>query len=259
VLTNYFSRRQFAKTIATAAGLGAVGAGTGLSLAQAASANSAKSAAALRFPDNFLWGCATAAYQIEGAAVTDDRGPSIWDTFAHTPGKISQGDTGDVAADSYHRYKEDVQLLKALGAKGYRLSTSWSRVFPSGKGKFNPKGFAYYDRLVDELLANGVTPYVTLFHWDLPQALSGGWQSRDTAKAFGEYAGFMAARLSDRVKHFFTTNEFVCFTDLGYALGMFAPGLKLPQREAAQVRHQAYMRTASECKPSAQVRAAAPW
>jgi beta-glucosidase len=130
-----------------------------------------------------------------------------------------------------------VQLLKSLGVKGYRMSISWSRVFPSGKGKVNQKGLDYYNRVIDELLANGIQPYVTLFHWDLPQALPGGWQSRDTSKAFADYAGFMAKRLSDRVHQFFTINEFVCFTDLGYSVGKFAPGLQLPLNEVAQVRH----------------------
>jgi beta-glucosidase len=215
----------------SAAALGAVS-----SVKQTASA-ATPSPSIRSFPADFTWGCAAASYQIEGAAAEDGRAPSIWDTFSHTPGKVFQGDTGDVACDSYHRYKEDVQLLKSLGVKGYRMSISWSRVFPSGKGKPNPKGLDYYDRVVDELLANGIQPYVTLFHWDLPQALSGGWQSRDTAKAYGDYAGFMAKRLSDRVRHFFTINEFVCFTDLGYAVGKFAPGLQLPLGQVAQIRH----------------------
>ena len=132
------------------------------------------------FPSDFLWGCATSAYQIEGGANAEGRGPSIWDTFSHTAGKTHAGDTGDVADDSYHRYRDDVALLKSLGAKAYRFSLSWSRVIPDGRGKTNPAGIAYYDRLVDELLQQGITPWPTLFHWDLPQALAGGWQARDT-------------------------------------------------------------------------------
>src|SRR5579863_9887135 len=194
-------------------------------------------ASLLRFPSNFLWGCATAAYQIEGAVREDGRKPSVWDTFSHTPGKTFQGQTGDVADDSYHRYKEDVKLLKDLGVSGYRFSISWSRVFPDGTGQPNEKGLAYYQRVVDELLKNNIAPYITLFHWDLPQALPGGWQSRDTAKAFADYAAYIAKHLSDRVGHFFTTNEFVCFTDSGYKDGNFAPGLKLPAGQVNQIRH----------------------
>ncbi|HEU4654648.1 MAG TPA: GH1 family beta-glucosidase [Steroidobacteraceae bacterium] len=230
-MTN-ITRRELAQILASAAAAGAVG-----SVPQRAAAAVAPAPKQRAFPSDMLWGCATASYQIEGAANEDGRGPSVWDTFSHTPGKVAGGDTGDVACDSYHRYKEDVQLLKNLGVKGYRMSISWSRVFPSGKGKPNPKGLDYYDRVIDELLANGIQPYVTLFHWDLPQALPAGWRSRDTAKAYADYAAFMSKRLSDRVHHFFTINEFVCFTDLGYAIGKFAPGLQLPQAEVAQIRH----------------------
>jgi beta-glucosidase len=190
-----------------------------------------------QFPSGFKWGCATAAYQIEGAATEDGRGPSNWDVFSHTPGKTFQGDTGDVADDSYHLYKQDVQLLKALGVTVYRMSVSWSRVFPDGIGKSNAKGLDYYKRVIDELKNNGIDPYVTLFHWDLPASLPGGWQSRDTAKAFGDYAAFLARELSGRVQHFFTTNELVCFTDLSYKTGQFAPGLKLPPAQVNQIRH----------------------
>jgi beta-glucosidase len=224
------TRRQFGAAAAAAAAL------AGVSLPKIAQA--VPLAAGRRaFPKGFLWGCATAAYQIEGGANEDGRGPSNWDIFAHTPGKIFNGDTGDVADDSYHRYKEDVQLLKNLGVSTYRMSISWSRIFPEGKGQPNPKGLDYYNRVIDELLANHIQPYVTLFHWDLPAALEGGWQSRDTAKAFADYAGYMAQHISDRVHHFMTTNEFLCFTDLGYRDGRNAPGLKLPPAEVNQVRH----------------------
>jgi beta-glucosidase len=190
-----------------------------------------------QFPTSFLWGCATASYQVEGAVNEDGRGPSVWDTFSHTRGKTFQGDTGDVADDSYHLYKEDVRLLKNLGVTGYRFSISWSRIFPKGTGQPNEKGVSYYQRVVDELLKNNIAPYITLFHWDLPQALPGGWQSRDTAKAFADYAAYIAKQLSDRVEHFFTTNEFVCFTDLSYKIGQFAPGMKLPAAQVNQIRH----------------------
>ena len=151
-----------------------------------------------QFPTSFLWGCATASYQVEGAANEDGRGPSVWDTFSHTRGKTFQGDTGDVADDSYHLYKEDVRLLKNLGVTGYRFSISWSRVFPKGTGQPNEKGLSYYQRVVDELLKNNIAPYITLFHWDLPEALPGGWQSRDTAKAFADYAAYISKQLSRR-------------------------------------------------------------
>jgi beta-glucosidase len=195
----------------------------------------------LRFPPNFVWGCASAAYQIEGAVNEDGRKPSIWDTFSHTPGKSFQGQTGDIADDSYHLYKEDVKLLKNLGAGAYRFSISWSRIFPEGTGQPNEKGLAYYQRVVDELLKNNIAPYITLFHWDLPEALPGGWQSRDTAKAFADYAGYVSGKLSDRVGHFFTVNEFGSFTDAGYQTGEFAPGLKLPDAQVNQVRHHAIL------------------
>jgi beta-glucosidase len=228
-----FTRREFAQRILAAGVAGAV-------LPRLAAADGQRPGS-LQFPADFLWGCATSAYQIEGAVAADGRGPTIWDTFSHTPGKTYRGQTGDVADDSYHRFAEDVKLLKELGAKTYRFSIAWARVFPQGTGNPNDKGMAYYDRLVDELLKNGITPYPTLFHWDLPQSLQGGWQSRGTAKAFGDYAGFVAKRLSDRVRHFMTTNEFVCFTDLSYKIGQFAPGLKLGSAAVNQIRHHAVL------------------
>jgi beta-glucosidase len=199
---------------------------------------------ALRFPQGFLWGTATSAYQIEGAAHEDGRGPSIWDTFAHTLGNIKDGTDGDVAIDHYHRYREDVQLLKAMGTKAYRFSVAWPRVFPDGRGTPNPKGLDFYNRLVDELIASGIEPFATLYHWDLPQALQdevGGWQSRETPQAFAEYAGYVAGKLSDRVKHFFTINEFYSFVEFGHGSGVNAPGLKLPPAELNQVRHHAVL------------------
>jgi len=222
------TRRTFGKSLAAAPLAAAV---------PSASFAQTPSVSPLRFPEGFKWGCATAAYQIEGAANEDGRGPSVWDVFSHKPGKTFQGDTGDVADDSYHLYKEDVRLLKNLGVSVYRLSISWSRVFPDGTGKPNGKGLDYYKRVLDELRNNGIDPYVTLFHWDLPASFPHGWQSRETPKAFGDYAAYIARELSDRVHHFFTTNEFVCFTDLSYKVGQFAPGLKLDAAQVNQVRH----------------------
>ena len=224
-------RRDFIKTgMATGATL-AVGAG---SVAARAAAIHAQD---LSFPKDFTWGCATASYQIEGAVKEDGRGQTNWDVFSHTPGKVANGDTGDVACDSYHRYAEDTALLKDMGVGAYRMSIAWSRIFPDGRGKPNQKGVDHYDRVIDGLLAAGITPYVTMFHWDLPEALPGGWQNRDTALAFADYAGFMAGKLSDRVRHFMTVNELRCFTDLGYKVGIHAPGLMLPPRGVNQVRH----------------------
>jgi beta-glucosidase len=192
------------------------------------------------FPRGFLWGTATSAYQIEGAVDEDGRGRSIWDTFAHTAGKITDGSNADRAADHYHRYKEDVGLIKALGVKAYRFSIAWPRIFPEGNGAPNPKGLDFYDRLLDELLSNGIEPFATLYHWDLPQPLQdkfGGWQSSETSRAFANYAGTVAERLSDRVKSIFTVNECSRFVNLGYGAGVDAPGLKLPPAAVNQVRH----------------------
>jgi beta-glucosidase len=226
-----FNRREFAKTL----GAGAL---AGVSLPpRVLGKDSAPQPQSLAFPAGFLWGCATSAYQIEGAVAEDGRGPSIWDTFSHTAGKTHLGENGDIAADSYHLYEEDVKLLNELGAKAYRFSLSWSRIFPQGKGKPNQPGLAYYQRLIDLLLKHDIEPFVTLFHWDLPQGLIGGWQSRDTAKAFADYAAYIARALSGRVHQFMTTNEMVCFTDLSYKIGQFAPGLKLPAAEVNQIRH----------------------
>src|SRR6516225_7391057 len=159
--------------------------------------------AARSFPAGFVWGAATSAYQVEGAVGEHGRGPSIWDTFAHTPGNVEDGSNGDIAIDHYHRYREDVRLLKGLGAAAYRFSIAWPRVFPDGTGSPNPKGLDFYDRLVDELIANGIEPYATLYHWDLPQALQdrgGGWLSSETSKAFADYSAYVAERITDRVK-----------------------------------------------------------
>ena len=196
-----------------------------------------------RFPDGFRWGTATSAYQIEGATQVDGRGACIWDTFCRLPGKIRDGANADIACDHYHLYKEDVALMKAMGVSTYRLSIAWPRLFPEGRGTPNLKGLAFYDRLIDELLAHGIEPFATLYHWDLPQALQdrGGWESRDTAEAFAAYAGYMASKLGDRVGNFFTTNEIRTFVELGYGSGQFAPGLALPKARLNQVRFNAVL------------------
>src|SRR5437762_6804811 len=194
-----FSRRHFARL----AGLSALG--VAARPADAAAQAAAERPGLASFPKDFLWGTATSAYQIEGAVNEDGRGPSIWDRFSHTPGTISDHSNGDTATDHYRLYKEDIQLMKALGAKAYRFSIAWPRVFPEGAGAPNPKGLDFYNRLIDELLANGIAPFATLYHWDLPQALQdrfGGWTSRDTSKAIADYAAHVTGRLSDRVKHF---------------------------------------------------------
>ncbi|WP_353069225.1 GH1 family beta-glucosidase [Tunturibacter empetritectus] len=238
-MLNRFSRRTFARLLGSAAL-----APTALTtVATPALAEVTPSAPAARtFPQGFRWGSATASYQVEGAVNEDGRGPSIWDTFSHTPGKIKNGDTGDVADDHYHRYKDDVKLMKDLGLKTYRFSVAWPRVFPQGTGTPNPKGLDFYNRLVDELLAADIQPYCTLFHWDLPQALEdkGGWQSRDTSEAFANYAGYVAEHLSDRVKYFMTLNEMSSFVS-GYASPRHAPGLTLPPAGVNQVRHHAVL------------------
>jgi beta-glucosidase len=239
------TRRDFAR-VAGAAALGASASPALGSLVppQPAAGAAPQGTAARAFPAGFLWGTATASYQVEGAAKEDGRAPSVWDTFSHTPGKVVNNATGDVANDHYHRYKDDVQLMKALGVKTYRFSIAWPRVFPQGDGAPNPKGMDFYSRLVDELLAHGIQPFATLYHWDLPQSLQdrvGGWESRDTANAFATYAGYVAERLTDRVKHVFTINEFGAFLELGYKVGIHAPGLKLPAGRFNQARHHAVL------------------
>ena len=237
-----FSRRDVGKTLGGAAAASLVG--TTMPRAASATAPAAKPAKShesgtsdRRFPDDFKWGCATASYQVEGAANEDGRGQTNWDVFSHTPGKVHNGDTGDVANDSYHLYPEDHRLLKNLGVDMYRMSIAWSRIFPEGRGKPNQKGVDHYKKVVDDLLEKGIAPYITMFHWDLPAALPGGWLNRDTAYAFADYAGYMAGQLGDRVQNFMTTNEIRCFTDLSHKQGLHAPGLKLPDAEANQVRH----------------------
>ena len=191
------------------------------------------------FPRDFTWGAATASYQIEGAVREGGRGESIWDRFSHTPGLVRNGDTGDVACDHYHRYREDVALVASLGFNAYRFSISWSRVLPAGTGTVNEPGLDFYDRLVDELLGHGIAPFVTLYHWDLPQALedAGGWPARATALAFADYAAIVAQRLGDRVRSIATINEPWVAADHGYRIGTHAPGRSDPAAAIAAAHH----------------------
>lgn len=191
------------------------------------------------FPTEFLWGSATASYQIEGGATEGGRGPSIWDTFSHTPGKTLNGDTGDVADDHFHRWQEDVEHIKNLGLGAYRFSIAWPRVQPGGSGEFNAEGIQFYSDLVDGLLAAGVKPVVTLYHWDLPQELedAGGWTNRETAYAFARYARRMAEELGDRIDVWTTLNEPWCTAYLGYGSGVHAPGRTEPLAALQAVHH----------------------
>ncbi len=191
------------------------------------------------FPDGFLWGTATASYQIEGAVGADGRGPSIWDTFSHTPGAVVGADNGDVACDHYHRYAEDVELMRELGIGAYRFSVAWPRIQPHGKGPVNTAGLDFYQRLVDRLVAAGITPALTLYHWDLPQALedAGGWRVRDTAERFADYAALVHDALADRVPLWITLNEPFCSAFIGYAEGRHAPGAQEGHGALAAAHH----------------------
>ncbi|TYS17699.1 beta-glucosidase [Rossellomorea vietnamensis] len=182
--------------------------------------------AIIEFPKDMKWGAATAAYQIEGAAFEGGRGLSIWDTFSHTPGNVVNGDNGDVACDSYHRYEEDIELMKELGIDTYRFSVSWPRIFPEGTGEVNQEGVQYYHNFIDSLLSNGIEPMCTLYHWDLPQALQdkGGWENRETVEAFADYAAFMFKEFSGKIKNWLTINEPWCVSFLSNFIGVHAPG-----------------------------------
>ena len=240
-LPHDLTRRSF---LAAASATSAAALVSPTSAAAAVTPRTAPPAPASRaFPQGFLWGSATASYQVEGAVKEDGRGPSIWDTFAHTPGKTHNGDSGDVADDSYHRYPEDIAIMKDLGLKTCRFSVAWSRIFPTGTGQPNQKGIDHYKKFTDALLAAGIEPFCTLYHWDLPQALEdkGGWQNRATAQAFADYAAYTAGQLSDRVKHFMTLNELRSFVEIGYRDGRHAPGLKLDPAGVAQVAHYAVL------------------
>ena len=256
------SRRNF---ISKTAGLAAVVAAAGMP----ASIASAKLAKAKKFsPDNysfppdFWWGAATAAYQIEGAANEDGRKPSVWDTFSRVPGHVKNGDTGEVACDHYHRFKDDVKLMAELGIKHYRFSISWPRIIPDGRGAVNEKGVDFYRRLTDTLLDHGITPHATLFHWDSPQALEdlyGSWRSREMAKDFAEYCSQTVKRLGDRITNWMTINEIYCFTYMGYGVGkvtQHAPGTVVKSRkEVLQTVHHALLAHGMGCQA---IRAATP-
>ncbi len=194
------------------------------------------------FPRDFVWGAATASYQIEGAVNAGGRGPSIWDTFSHIPGNVALNHTGDVACDHYHRWREDIALMKQLGLGAYRFSIAWPRILPEGTGRVNPDGLRFYSDLVDGLLEAGITPWVTLYHWDLPQPLEdrGGWPSREIVQAFVEYTDVVTRHLGDRVKHWITLNEPHVFTFVGYGGGRHAPG-RDDQFEAARASHHALL------------------
>ncbi len=237
---NRFSRRGFARLVGGSAAALSVPPFTLPAEAQAAGNGGLPPRG---FPQGFLWGSATASYQVEGAVHEGGRGPTIWDTFSHTPGKVHNGDTGDVADDFYHRYKSDIATMKDLGLKTCRFSVAWSRIFPTGTGQPNQAGVDFYLRLTEALREAGVEPYATLYHWDLPQPLQdrGGWENRETSKAFGEYAGYIAGKLQDHVKHFMTTNEINTFTNLGYGNGTHAPGLQVGPKRLAQVIHNAVL------------------
>ncbi len=190
------------------------------------------------FPEDFLWGAATASYQIEGGWKEDGKGESIWDRFSHTPGKIMDGSTGDIACDHYHLWRDDIGLMKEIGLRAYRLSISWPRILSQGRGQVNPAGLDFYSRLVDVLLEANIIPFITLFHWDLPQALQdeGGFAERATAEAFVEYADIVTRHLGDRVKNWITHNEPSVFAFIGHVWGEHAPGLK-ERAKGLQVMH----------------------
>ncbi len=197
----------------------------------------------MSFPDQFTWGVASAAYQVEGGVSQDGRGPSVWDTFCATPGKVFGGHTGEIACDSYNRVDEDADLIGNLGANGYRFSISWSRLFPEGVGRRNEAGFAYYDRLIDALLERGIQPWITLYHWDMPQALfeQGGWLDPRSPEWFEAYTRAVIDRYSDRVTNWFTLNEPAIFLGLGHNEGTHAPGLKLPRKDVLLATHNALL------------------
>lgn len=195
------------------------------------------------FRDGFVWGAATAAYQVEGAALEGGKGRSIWDDFSHTPGKVYGEHTGDMACDHYHRFREDVALMRSLGVKHYRFSVAWARVLPLGEGQANETGLRFYDELIDCLLENGITPLATLYHWDLPSALQqrGGWLSPESPRWFEAYAALVARRFGARVQDYFTFNEPQCIVGLGNATGAHAPGLLLPPRDTILMSHHIHL------------------
>ncbi len=243
--TNDISRRHFL----SAASMSALAAGSlGTTRLPAAIAARDDQQASAAFPKDFWWGAASASYQVEGAANEDGRKPSVWDTFSKTPGRVRTGESGDVACDHYHRYKDDVKLMAELGIKHYRFSISWPRVIPDGRGAVNEKGLDFYRRLADELLAAGITPHATLFHWDSPQALEdryGSWRSREIAQDFADYCTATVRALGDRITHWMTINEIMCFTYLGYGVNevpQHAPGTVVKRKkDVLQTVHHALL------------------
>lgn len=193
------------------------------------------------FAKGFVWRAATSSYQIEGTGRDSGKGQNIWDVFTKEPGRVYEGHTGDIACDHYHRFREDVAYMKELGLKGYRFSIDWSRVLPEGTGKVNEKGIDFYNALIDELLEQGIEPYITLYHWELPYEIykRGGWMNPEIVEWFGQYARLVAERFSDRVKYFFTLNEPQCFVGLGFLQGCHAPGVKAPLRDTFEMAHNA--------------------
>lgn len=193
------------------------------------------------FAKDFVWGAATSSYQIEGTGRDSGKGQNIWDVFTKEPGRVYEGHTGDIACDHYHRFREDVAYMKELGLKGYRFSIDWSRVLPEGTGKVNEKGIDFYNALIDELLEQGIEPYITLYYWELPYEIykRGGWMNPEIVEWFGQYARLVAERFSDRVKYFFTLNEPQCFVGLGFLQGCHAPGVKAPLRDTFEMAHNA--------------------
>ncbi len=215
-----------------------------------------------QFPDGFAWGAATAAYQIEGAVSEDGRLPSVWDTFSETPGRVLNGETGAIACDHYHRFKDDVKLMADLGIRHYRFSLAWSRIIPEGRGAVNPMGIDFYKQLVDDLREHGITPHATLFHWDSPQALEqryGSWRSREMAKDFADYATVVVKELGDRIQHWMTINEIICFTHMGYGVEkvpVHAPGTVVERlKDVCQTSHHALLAHGLACQA---IRAATP-
>ena len=239
-MKNTYDRRTFLKSapILPLAAVGALGIKPDGAFADEGSAAAGAMSVGADFPPGFVWGVATAAPQIEGAAYEDGKGPSIWDAWAKIPGNIKNGDTLDVACDHYHLYPQDVRMMADLGIKNYRMSIAWPRIFPNGRGQVNQKGIDFYHRLLDELAGHGITPYVTMFHWDLPQALGeeGGWRVRSVTDAFATYADTIVKAYAGKVKHWITLNEIYCFTQLSYGVGEMAPGT----REGPAVVNQAY-------------------
>ena len=193
------------------------------------------------FAKDFVWGAATSAYQIEGAAHGSGKGLHIWDVYTKEPGHVYKGHNGDTACDHYHRFREDIKIMKEIGLKAYRFSIDWSRMLPEGYGRVNEEGAAFYNELIDELLSNGIEPYITLYHWELPYEIykRGGWMNPDIVEWFGNYARLAAQRFSDRVKYFFTLNEPQCFVGLGFLTGEHAPGIKAPLRDTFEMAHNA--------------------